>query len=140
METQVDSSRVEDHSEVAHETRLSKCCITVLSSRETFLLEPDGQNVRVHGLRRTFPCRSHDFGDSHATVALDARSVLYSFPWFGTRIKQTVTLIDSDHGIMSMQTEWIRGEVKLFRVTENSNCQSVPAKWFARHPFRRAKL
>ena len=118
METEVDyHGQGPTTGDVVHLTRLGKWGVTLLKSREVFSLHGDGQEVGVRGERRSLPLwRAEGFGDSAARVHEDGRRASYAFPWFGTRIEQTVVILEEGHDRITMETPWMRGEAEVRRV------------------------
>jgi hypothetical protein len=113
FETTVDYTTNGARGEVVHTTRVSKWGITFLRGVEILSLDENGRDFRLRAEHRFWPAmwRVRKF-DGHGQVDETGTRATYSFPWFGTTMRQT-TLAEEGGATITQETEWSRGVQRL---------------------------
>ena len=118
IRTQVDYETAgPSRGEVLHTTEIVKWGLTMMRSHETFVLDDNGRDIKIHGQQWFWPTlwRARPFADSPCRINEEGTEGRYSFSWFGTRLEQTTAITPSAARI-EMRTAWSLGVQELRRV------------------------
>lgn len=121
FDTTMDCETARERGQVLHTTRLSKWGISLYRAAEVFTLNPNGTDVLITREERSWPTfrRARESGQSRGAVDPTGAVATYVFPFFGTLMKQTVT-IEANGVRVVQETDWSRGEQLLVRESTTS--------------------